>query len=120
MRVKDREPGGGATAPRRRKKDILSDPNRPRALAVSYQGIPKELLDLPQWTCWRFERDRDRGEWTKIPIDPNTGKRAKINDPDTWTTPERAMDYYQEHEDDVGRTRIDGVMFACTEGDPFT
>lgn len=44
----------------------------------------ESLLNEPRWVCWRYA-DRD-GRRTKLPVDPNTGKAARPNGPETWGT----------------------------------
>jgi primase-polymerase (primpol)-like protein len=47
-------------------------------------AIPAELRDRPQWVGWRYMLRA--GKWTKVPVNPLTGGRAKSNDPFTWET----------------------------------
>ncbi len=54
--------------------DVLSTPNVP-ALA--------ELQARPHWVCWR--KEQRQGKLTKVPYDAITGRRAKANNPQTWT-----------------------------------
>jgi hypothetical protein len=67
---------------RRTKSEIETSADRPKALTVKPEGIPTELREWPQWVCWRYHRRE--GKWTKVPIDPKTGKFAKVNDPATF------------------------------------
>ena len=61
-------------------------------------NIPKEMKDLPNWVLWRY-RLRD-GKKTKIPYSV-TGKPAKSNDPETWTSFDKAARLMSEY-DGVG------------------
>lgn len=61
-------------------------------------NIPKEMKDLPNWVLWRY-RSRD-GKKTKIPYSV-TGKLAKSNDPETWTSFDKAARLMSEY-DGVG------------------
>lgn len=61
-------------------------------------NIPKEMKDLPNWVLWRY-RSRD-GKKTKIPYSV-TGKPAKSNDPETWTSFDKAARLMSEY-DGVG------------------
>ena len=70
--------------------------------------VPTELRDLPHWVCWRWAQ-RD-GKQTKVPIDPNGGRHAKVNDPATWASCEVAL------EAQTGLT-CDGVGFVFVKGD---
>lgn len=56
-------------------------------------AIPAELKALPQWVCWRLE-ERD-GNQTKVPYNAKSGRRARSNDPATWTEFGTAMDAYR-------------------------
>ena len=46
-------------------------------------SIPAELKEYPQWVVWKKE-ERGNGKFAKVPMDPNSGNFAKINDPSTW------------------------------------
>ncbi len=54
---------------------------------LTHDNIPSALRARPQWVTWRYER-RD-GKETKV-LYRIDGKRAKSNDPATWTTYENA------------------------------
>lgn len=47
-------------------------------------AIPRELTALSSWVAWTWgERGGTR---TKIPINPRTGRAARVNDPATWAS----------------------------------
>ena len=54
--------------------------------------FPQELMDLEQWTVWRYVNRS--GKPTKIPVDPLTGMNAKSNDPSTWRTFAEALNCF--------------------------
>ena len=60
----------------------------PRPDELPYPTEPAQLpalfRPLSQFVAWRPEL-RD-GRWTKVLIDPHTGRRARANDPRTWDT----------------------------------
>lgn len=56
-------------------------------MEIKKENIPEEMRDLPNWVLWRYEK-RD-GKKTKIPYSV-TGARAKSNDPETWTSFDKA------------------------------
>jgi hypothetical protein len=85
---------------------------KPRPNVVNLYGIPLELRERPQWVCWKYEL-RD-GKWTKIPIDPKTGRNAKANVRKTWGTFEQAAHYYRSHPDEIA-----GVGYEFHADDPF-
>jgi hypothetical protein len=51
-------------------------------------AFPPDLVAMPNWVCYDLE-ERDSG-WTKVPINPRTGRYAKTNDVTTWGTFEEA------------------------------
>ena len=75
---------------------------------VNPNGIPAALKDEPCWVCWAYVR-KDR--WSKIPINAATRRRAKSNDPATWTTFDLAM---KRAMDD--RTLGVGFVFTADNG----
>ncbi|SEP27218.1 hypothetical protein SAMN04487948_13022 [Halogranum amylolyticum] len=77
---------------------------------LTKESIPEELVERPQWVCWRREQ-RD-GKATKIPVVPGVGSFASSTDPETWGDFETACDYLE-------RGRADGVGFVFTEEDPI-
>lgn len=81
-------------------------PSDPRVVA---ECIPAELKPLPRWTCWRFIPNPEGGKPIKLPINPRTGKVAKIDDPATWTTFPEAMQHLATDE------TLSGVMLAISE-----
>jgi putative DNA primase/helicase len=87
-------------------------PPRPDPLAVRPEPIPDELRDRDQWVAWRYEWDKARDEWTKIPVDVATGRFAKSTDPETWASFEDVHAYHQREETDT-----DGVGFVVSDGD---
>lgn len=52
-----------------------------------YECIPKELKQLPNWVCWRYEQRGNSENKTKVPYSPHSkGQRAKSNSPASWGT----------------------------------
>lgn len=66
---------------------------------MSWNNIPKEMQLLPQWVG---------ATESKIPIDPNSGKTASVDDPKTWGTFEQACSCGLPH-----------IGFVFTESDPY-
>ncbi len=56
---------------------------------LNIEQIPKEMKQCKNWVCWHWEERN--GKKTKIPYFPETGRPAKSNDPNTWTTYENAI-----------------------------
>jgi primase-polymerase (primpol)-like protein len=51
--------------------------------------MPSKIRDRRQYVAWKKEQ-RPSGP-TKVPIDPNTGRRAASDDPRTWGALEDAI-----------------------------
>jgi hypothetical protein len=92
------------------KAAIEAAADKPTRLRVKPAGIPDELKQLEQWVCWD-DRRRDE-KWTKVPLDPKTGRAASSTNPATWGTFHQALDYYQRHD-------LAGIGFVFTPNDPF-
>lgn len=71
------------------------------------ENIPKELQDLKQWVCWKKGANQENGKPTKLPIDAMTGRYAKVSDPMTFTTMEKAIIAEQQF-------GLDGIGFVFT------
>src|SRR5215218_15147 len=74
------------------------------------RAIPEDLKQDDSWVLWRYVL-RD-GKWTKEPYQANR-QRAKTNDPQTWTTFERAVEAYEQ--DDF----FDGIGFVFHDENPY-
>jgi primase-polymerase (primpol)-like protein len=82
----------------------------PHPLNMLVEHIPGELIAYPQWVGWCYEQRQ--GKWTKVPINPHTGRQARSNDPTTWAPFEIALVRAQ-------RDHLAGVGFVFTDGDPY-
>lgn len=87
--------------------DISASP----AFQDSFDCIPLELRERPQWVVWRVEHVN--GKLTKVPYTPNTIRHARTNDANTW----RAFD---ECVAAVRAKQWDGIGFVFTEADDYT
>jgi hypothetical protein len=99
----------------RSKSAVESAAERPQALPVNPDGIPDELKERDQWVCWRYEWRKDAkggGKWTKVPIDPGTGRKARANDPSTWGSFGAALERCQSD-------GLDGIGFEFSADDPY-
>lgn len=74
------------------------------------KNIPKELKELPQWVCYRTQKNGNKT--VKFMISPNTGSFAKSNDSTTWA------DYDTANRFMLNR-RLEGLAFVLTEGYVF-
>jgi hypothetical protein len=70
-------------------------------------SIPPDLKEPPQWVLFTIEGEKNR----KVPYQPN-GKRAKVNDPKTWSSFEDVVNAF-------AGGGYDGIGFVLTKGDPF-
>lgn len=52
--------------------------------------IPTMLKDQKKWVCWKKEKVKDR--ITKVPYNPQNGKKAKSTDAQTWSSYEEAVE----------------------------
>jgi putative DNA primase/helicase len=86
-------------------------------LAVNPDSIPSELKDHRQWVCWRLrcKQSSDGGRWEKVPINPNSGRQARTNKPWTWSSFDKAWEYYQRHQENG----IMGIGFVFSKDDPY-
>jgi putative DNA primase/helicase len=56
-------------------------------VALNADGIPAELRRLPQWVGWQVKPPpKPDAKFSKVPINPQTGKAASSTDPKTWAT----------------------------------
>jgi len=75
-------------------------------------AAPETLTERDAWVCWRYKFETDRDEWTKVPIDADTGDFGKSTDPDTWVSFVTARAYHERTGTDT-----DGVGFVVHDGD---
>src|SRR3954453_10640375 len=60
----------------------------------SANGIPGALMplaDRPIWVGWKKVQNLGEKKARKVPVDPATGKAAKVNDPSTWGNASAAL-----------------------------
>ena len=95
-------------------KPIAHGPGKDSIIDFNPDGIPAELKELPQWVCWRLE-EQDGKKPKKVPLNPQTGRKAKTNNPRTWGTFDQAMEYSQSHMTDG----CCGVGFVFSKDDPY-
>ena len=63
-----------------------------------YDNIPDELAELKQWCVFKKEWREDSQKFTKVPYNPETGKKARSNDPTTWSDFDTAVDKSVEYD----------------------
>jgi putative DNA primase/helicase len=85
-------------------------PPRPDPVEPNVDAVPETLREREQWVCWRYKWKPDRNEYTKVPYNAETGRRAKSNTPDTWTSFGAAVAYHERADTDT-----DGIGFMFAE-----
>lgn len=75
---------------------------------MSTLALPPAMTRLDQWIVWRVETRN--GKETKIPVSPHTMDFGATDDPETWSSYEKARDIYQEKDGY-------GLGFVFTEDD---
>jgi putative DNA primase/helicase len=63
-------------------------------LTPNLAGIPAKLKAISHWLVWKSE-ERE-GKSTKVPYSPRTGKKARVNDPKTWSTFDEAVEAHRK------------------------
>jgi len=71
---------------------------------IPEENIPEALKLHDNWCVWRYEKEG--GRLTKIPYTTISGKKAKSNDPKTWTSFEEALKFYHNP-----NRRMNGIGF---------
>jgi putative DNA primase/helicase len=77
---------------------------------VRLNEIPEELKKTNQWVAWKAIPDK--GKMKKIPINPATGKSARVNDSSTWASFDEAVSCFKNQ-------GLSGIGFVFTKNDPF-
>lgn len=74
---------------------------------VFAEQIPESLKEEDQWVCWRTEPRN--GKATKVPVDASSGGYAQVDAPETWSSFETVLDYYESTDP------VDGIGFVFRE-----
>jgi predicted P-loop ATPase len=76
------------------------------------ENLPAILKRCCTWVAWREEAPKNpEGKYSKIPINPRTGKNAKSNQPTTGGTYEEALAYFERY------SGIRGIGFIVSDDD---
>jgi primase-polymerase (primpol)-like protein len=101
--------------------------NKPNTVEANLENFPAALAPLCQidhWVVWRWEQRK--GKWTKPPyMATNPKRKAKNNDPATWSSYETAITSAREADgmaDGIGFALLDTPIVAidldhCLNGD---
>ena len=83
----------------------MSTNNEPKS--VNFVNIPQELKDNASFCLWK--RELRNNKMTKVPYNPKNGKKARTNDPSTFTDFATAMTAY-------AMGGYDGIGYRVSEG----
>lgn len=73
------------------------------------ESVPAEMREQDQWVVWGW-RETSKGDSTKVPGDPKTGKNIDDKDPANWVSFEQAA---------ANAGRQGGVAFCFGKRDPY-
>lgn len=65
-----------------------------QALKVLLENIPKELQQFNNFVMWKATQLEGSDTLTKVPYNAKTGRKAKVTDPNSWSTFEQASKSY--------------------------
>jgi len=85
---------------------------------LQYSTIPNELKTYCNWCCWKTELRDDKP--TKIPIDAKTGRNAESNNPSSWSTYDKVVEYYEQNLKSHFCLSEAGIGFFFSDSDPYT
>ena len=67
-------------------------PLTPQAIARLEKNVPDDLRDINGWLCWRYDFSTESKKPKKIPISPETGFKADVNDVANWASLRQAIE----------------------------
>ena len=70
---------------------------------------PADILSRANYVGWRYETRE--GKKTKVPVNPHTSRRAKTNDPTTWSDYDTAVAAVEEY-------GLEGIGSVFSADDP--
>jgi len=82
-------------------------------MSNNFEKIPQEMHQYPQWIVWRYE-ERQGKKPTKIPYNPNTGKKASVTNKDDWCSFDEAVLAATQ-----SNSIYSGIGFVLTDNDPY-
>lgn len=97
-----------------------NDRPTPRTAENWAANVPAALIERDQWVVWRYQLDKDRRDWTKVPYradDPES--HASTTNPATWGTFAAAKATHDRRALRMDVGRLDGVGFVFGPDDPF-
>jgi hypothetical protein len=87
---------------------------KPKMLAPIYENIPQEMQARRQWINWKLQKNpKPTGKpWTKIPLDPKTGRKAATTRDTTWADFDLTCRRYEEYAAQEGKGTSEGLGFV--------
>jgi RecA-family ATPase len=79
---------------------------------MSFDRIPAEMRQRPQWIDWRYEHRAGTSKPTKVPYSPRSGNHADVTNDATWGTYDEALAAHASG-------NFDGIGFVFSANDPF-
>ena len=71
-------------------------------------AVPDEMRARKNWVAVRTWKSAEKDKLSKRPIDCNTGNYAESDNPETWTTFDKALEYVREHGGTTVAYALDG------------
>lgn len=81
-------------------------------------AVPDEMKARKNWVAVRTWKSAEKDKLSKRPIDCNTGNYAESDNPETWTTFDKALEYVREHGGTTVAYALDGKdKVSCVDID---
>lgn len=81
------------------------------------KNIPTELKDMKCWCCYKTYYDAEKGKMKKFVLSPHTGRWAKADTKDTWTTYKIASEFAKDYSCTGLSIALDGSGITCIDLD---
>ena len=81
-------------------------------------AVPDEMKTRKNWVAVKTWKSAEKDKLSKRPIDCNTGNYAESDNPETWTTFDKALEYVREHGGTTVAYALDGKdKVSCVDID---
>ena len=81
-------------------------------------AVPDEMKARKNWVAVKTWKSAEKDKLSKRPIDCNTGNYAESDNPETWTTFDKALEYVREHGGTTVAYALDGKdKVSCVDID---
>ena len=81
-------------------------------------AVPDEMKARKNWVAVKTWKSAEKDKLSKRPIDCNTGNYAESDNPETWTTFDKALEYVREHGGTTIAYALDGKdKVSCVDID---